>query len=74
MSSTAAPNQLAGSTLGTRGHVRAFFGSARDEHDTIPRFVRDGLERGERANHVFVPPQELLRQLGHQPTHPGDRA
>jgi hypothetical protein len=52
MSSTAAPIPFAGSTLGSYRHVCAFFSSPDDEYDTMLPFVRDGLERGERAYHV----------------------
>ena len=52
MKGTAAPIPFAGSTLGAYRHVCAFFSSPDEEYDTLLPFVRDGLERGERAYHV----------------------
>jgi hypothetical protein len=65
MNTTAAPIQLAGSTLGRYRHVCAFFSSLQERYATLLPFVRDGIERGERAFHV-VPRQyreEHLHQL-----------
>jgi hypothetical protein len=62
MSSTAAPIPFAGSTLGSYRHVCAFFSSPQDEYDTMLPFVRDGLERGERAYHV-VPAEDVENHL-----------
>jgi MEDS: MEthanogen/methylotroph, DcmR Sensory domain len=65
MKATAAPIPFAGSTLGGYRHVCAFFNSLEEEYDTLLPFVRDGLERGERAYHV-LPSQyreEHLQQL-----------
>ena len=53
MKATAAPIPFAGSTLGGYRHVCAFFNSAEEEYDTLLPFVRDGLERGERAYHIL---------------------
>ena len=39
--------------LGAYRHVCAFFTSPQEEYDTLLPFVRDGLERGERAYHVL---------------------
>jgi hypothetical protein len=62
MSSTGAPIPFAGATLGRYRHVCAFFSSPQDEYDTMLPFVRDGLERGERAYHV-VPAEEVEEHL-----------
>jgi hypothetical protein len=65
MNATAAPIPFAGSMLGSYRHVCAFFSSRQQEYDTLLPFVRDGLERGERAYHV-LPSQyreEHLEQL-----------
>ena len=65
MNTTAAPIQLAGSTLGRYRHVCAFFSSPQEEYATLLPFVRDGIENGERAYHV-LPGQyreEHLHQL-----------
>jgi hypothetical protein len=59
------PIRLAGSILGKYRHICAFFSSLQEEYDTLLPFVRDGLERGERAYHV-LPSQyreEHLEQL-----------
>ena len=65
MNSSVAPIPFAGSTLGAYRHVCAFFTSREEEYDTLLSFVRDGLERGERAFHI-LPGQnreEHLEQL-----------
>src|SRR6266403_2896589 len=62
---TAAPIPFAGSMLSGYRHVCAFFSSPQEEYHTLLPFVRDGLERGERAYHV-LPSQyreEHLEQL-----------
>jgi hypothetical protein len=53
MKATAAPIPFAGSMLGAYRHVCAFFSSPQEEYDILLPFVRDGVERGERAYHVF---------------------
>jgi len=69
MKVTAAPIPFAGSMLGSYRHVCAFFSSRQEEYDTLLPFVRDGLERGERAFHI-LPSQnredhlEQLRSAG----------
>src|SRR5688500_8987545 len=65
MTATAASIPFACSMLGGYRHVDSFFSSAHEEHATQLPFVRDGLERGERAYHV-LPSQyreEHLEQL-----------
>ncbi|HEV7590758.1 MAG TPA: MEDS domain-containing protein [Longimicrobium sp.] len=52
---SAAPIPFAGSTLGRYRHVCAFFNTPDDEYRTLLPFIRDGLERGERAFHVLDP-------------------
>ena len=56
---------FAGSELGEYRHVCAFFNSPQEEYATLLPFVRDGLERGERAYHVLPARyrQEHLDQL-----------
>jgi hypothetical protein len=56
---------FAGSELGGYRHVCAFFNSPQEEYTTLLPFVRDGLERGERAYHVLPARyrQEHLDQL-----------
>jgi hypothetical protein len=53
MAASDRPIFFAGSTLGAHRHVCAFFSSAEEEYETLLPFVRDGLERGERAYHVY---------------------
>src|SRR5258705_1795413 len=64
-SESSQPIQLAGSALGDYRHVCAFFSSPQEEYDTLLPFVRDGLERGERAYHVLSSKyrEEHLEQL-----------
>jgi hypothetical protein len=59
------PIPFAGSKLGGYRHVCAFFSSPQEEYATLLPFVRDGLERGERAYHVLPARyrQEHLDQL-----------
>ena len=59
------PIPFAGSELGEYRHVCAFFNSPQEEYATLLPFVRDGLERGERAYHVLPSNcrQEHLDQL-----------
>jgi hypothetical protein len=65
MKATAEPIAFAGSTLGRYRHICAFFSSPEEEYETLLPFVRDGIDRGERAYHV-LPTQyrpEHLEQL-----------
>ena len=65
MATTVEPIPFAGSMLGEYRHVCAFFSSTQEEYATLLPFVRDGIERGERAFHV-LPSQyreEHLEQL-----------
>ena len=59
------PIRFAGSELRGYRHVCAFFNSRQEEYATLLPFVRDGLERGERAYHVLDARyrQEHLDQL-----------
>jgi hypothetical protein len=47
--------QLAGSVLGDRSHVCAFFNDREDEYRLLLPFVRDGLERGEKIVYTIDP-------------------
>jgi DcmR-like sensory protein len=65
MKAAAAPIPFAGSMLTDYRHVCAFFSSLQEEYDILLPFVRDGLQRGERAYHL-LPSQyrpEHLEQL-----------
>ena len=65
MKTTAEPIPFAGSTLGRYRHICAFFSSPEEEYETLLPFVRDGIDRGERAYHVLPAQyrQEHLEQL-----------
>jgi hypothetical protein len=65
MKTSAEPISFAGSTLGRYRHICAFFSSPEEEYATLLPFVRDGIERGERAYHVLPAQyrQEHLDQL-----------
>jgi hypothetical protein len=62
MTSNATPIPFAGSMLGEYRHVCAFFSSPQEEYATLLPFVRDGLERGERAYHI-LPSQSRTEHL-----------
>jgi hypothetical protein len=47
--------RLAGSTLGSRPHVCAFFQSPDDEYGVLLPFIKEGLELGEKAVHTLDP-------------------
>jgi hypothetical protein len=57
--------QCAGGTLGRHRHVCAFFNSIDEEHRVLGSFVKDGLDRGEKATHIVDPEkrQEHLQRL-----------
>ena len=48
---------IAGSELGNIRHVCAFFNSPDDEYEVLLPFIKEGLERGEKAFHVVDPEQ-----------------
>ena len=49
------PIRLAGSILGYRAHVCAFFSSAEDTYRVLLPFIQEGLECGEKAVHTVDP-------------------
>src|SRR5215468_2899510 len=53
MNTSSLPIAFAGSTLGRYRHICAFFNSPQEEYETLLPFVREGIERGERAFHVL---------------------
>ena len=65
MNTSSLPIAFAGSTLGRYRHICAFFSSPQEEYETLLPFVREGIERGERAFHVLPVQyrQEHLDQL-----------
>src|ERR1700694_4235911 len=52
--------QFAGGDLGGQHHICAFFNSMDEEHRVLRSFIKEGLERGEKAFHVVAP--ELREQ------------
>ena len=46
---------LAGHTLDKHKHVCAFFGSPEEEYRVLTPFIREGIERGEKAFHIVDP-------------------
>jgi len=46
------PVRLAGSELGGTRHVCAFFNSKEEEYRVLLPFIKEGLERGDRAFHI----------------------
>jgi MEDS: MEthanogen/methylotroph, DcmR Sensory domain len=57
--------QFAGGTLGRHRHICAFFNSLDEQHRVLRSFIKEGLDRGEKALH-FVDPalrDEHLKRL-----------
>jgi len=59
------PIELGGSTLGKHCHICAFFHSQDEEYPVLLPFIKEGLDRGEKAFHVVDPNlrDEHLRHL-----------
>lgn len=49
------PARLAGSSLGNRPHVCAFFGNQQEEYRLLLPFITEGLKLGEKAVHTIDP-------------------
>lgn len=49
------PIRFAGALLDRQRHVCAFFDDADQEHRVMDPFVKEGLERGEKAYHIVDP-------------------
>lgn len=49
------PIRLAGSQLGDRAHICAFFNNPDEEYEVLTPFIKDGLELGEKAVHTVDP-------------------
>src|SRR6266478_8257506 len=47
--------QFAGGDLGGQRHICAFFNSIDEEHRVLRSFIKEGLDRGEKAFHVVDP-------------------
>jgi len=65
LTGTAPPISLAGSQLRNVRHICAFFSGDDEEYRVLLPFIRDGLERGDKAIQVVNPDQqeEHLRRL-----------
>jgi hypothetical protein len=46
------PIRFAGSVLGEKRHICAFFNSPEEEYRVLLPFIKEGFERGEKAFHV----------------------
>jgi hypothetical protein len=57
--------QFAGGALGRHRHICAFFNSVDEEHRVLRSFIKEGLERGEKAFHIVDPDlrEEHLKRL-----------
>jgi hypothetical protein len=55
MTSETEPIRFAGGTLARHRHVCAFFGSFDEELAVLSPFVKEGLDRGEKAYHIVDP-------------------
>jgi hypothetical protein len=59
------PIRFAGSDLGAKRHVCAFFHTPEEEYRVLVPFIKEGFERGEKAFHVVDPKlrNEYLQRL-----------
>jgi hypothetical protein len=59
------PIRFAGSVLGSKRHVCAFFHSPDEEYRVLLPFIKEGFDRGEKAFHIVDPKlrQEHIRRL-----------
>jgi len=57
--------QFAGGTLGRHRHICAFFNNIDEQHRVLRSFIKDGLDRGEKAFHIVDPElrEEHLKRL-----------
>jgi len=51
----AQPIHFANATLGNERHICAFFHSSDEEYRVLLPFIREGIERGEKAFHIVDP-------------------
>lgn len=65
MATTGGAMRCAGGILGQQRHICAFFNSADEEHRVLGSFIKEGLERGEKACHLVDPDlrEDHLRRL-----------
>src|SRR5258705_5800626 len=59
------PIRLAGSVLGEKRHICGFFRTPEEEYQLLLPFIKEGIERGEKAFHVVDPKlrEDHLRRL-----------
>jgi hypothetical protein len=55
MAPGAQPIHFANATLGSERHICAFFHSSDEEYRVLLPFIREGVERGEKAFHIVDP-------------------
>jgi hypothetical protein len=55
MASAEQPIHFANATLGTQRHICAFFHSPDEEYRVLLPFIREGIQRGEKAFHIVDP-------------------
>src|SRR4030088_1620642 len=55
MESTGNSVQIAGSALGQNRHICAFFNGIDEQHRVLRSFIKDGLDRGDKAFHLVDP-------------------
>lgn len=49
------PIRLAGASLSSQHHICAFFNTPEEEYRLLIPFIREGLDRGEKAFHIIDP-------------------
>jgi hypothetical protein len=66
METTGQSVELAGVTLGQNPHICAFFNDVDEQYRVLSSFIKDGLDRGDRAFHLVDPKlqEDHLRRLG----------
>jgi hypothetical protein len=55
MNSSQQPIHFANATLGAQRHICAFFNSPEEEYRVLLPFIREGIDRGEKAFHIVDP-------------------
>jgi hypothetical protein len=65
METTGNSVDIAGTTLGQHRHICAFFNSIDEQHRVLRPFIKDGLDRGDKAFHLVNPVlrEDHLRRL-----------
>src|SRR3954454_1672676 len=57
------PIRFAGSVLGAKRHVCAFFHNPDEEYRVLLPFIKEGFERGEKAFHIVDPKRRVEHAL-----------